>query len=316
MKNSRQSAFQNKTISLCLALLVMLLWGSLFPMIKIGYREFKLDSSSIGSLLFFAGVRFLISGLMFQAYIARRDGGVHLPQKGARLSIVLIALTVYVLHYICLYIGLSHLESSKTSVLKQIGTLFIICFAFLFRKEDQFTPAKLIGGILGFASILVINLDGLSLTWNRFDLLIIAASFFSAASTVISKNVYDFHDPLYVTGWAQLFGGITLVVLGLAMGGTLNCFSWSAMASLVYICLASSIAYALWNMLLKYNDMSRLNVIKFAETLFSAICSWILLGENIFRWIYLAAFMLVCAGILIGTGRCSGKHSSACEGEK
>ena len=45
--------------------------------------------------------------------------------------------------------------------------------------------------------------------------------------------------------------------------------------------------------------MSRLNVIKFAETLFSALCSWALLGENVFRLSYLFSFLLVCAGILI-----------------
>ncbi len=303
MTKGTQTLFKNKNTSLLIALLVMLLWGSLFPVIKIGYREFGLDSSSPGSLLLFAGLRFLICGLVFQAVLLRRDRKIRLPEKGSWLSIALITLSVYVLHYICLYIGISHLESSKTAILKQIGTLFIICFAFLFRKEDRFTAAKLIGGLLGFASILVINLNGFSLTWSGYDLLIIAASFFGSASIVISKNAYDRYDPLYVTGWAQLLGGAVLTVTGLMLGGALNRFTWSAAGTLVYICFASSTAYALWNVLLKYNDMSRLNVIKFAETLFSAVCSWILLGENIFRWVYLVSFLLVCFGILIGTGR-------------
>lgn len=70
---------------------------------------------------------------------------------------------------------------------------------------------------------------------------------------------------------------------------------------LAYICLASCVGYGLWNLLLKYHDMSRMSTIKFAETLFSAVFSWTILGENIFRWQYLFSFALVAAGLIIST---------------
>ena len=92
--------------------------------------------------------------------------------------------------------------------------------------------------------------------------------------------------------------------MGLLLGGRLARFDLRAVLVLVYMCFASCAGYGLWNLLLKYNDMSRLNVIKFAETLFSAVCSWALLGENVFRLSYLFSFLLVCAGILI----CNLKH--------
>ena len=304
MENPRYAkSFQNKTTSLILALVVMLFWGSLFPMIKIGYKAFAIDTSSPGSILLFAGVRFLICGIVLIALFCRGGKkGLVFPKGKALPPVLVVALTAYVLHYTCTYIGLSHLDSAKTSILKQIGTLFIICFAFLFRKEDRFTTAKLIGGLLGFGSIIIVNMNGLRLSMTVYDLLIICASFCSVISVVVSKNAYDRYSPMVVTAWAQFFGGVVLLVLGLCLGGSFGKFDMSSALALLYICFASYVGYCLWNILLKYNDISRLNIIKFTETLFAAVCSWILLGENIFRWEYLAAFILVCVGLMIGTG--------------
>ena len=49
-----------KHISLFGSILVMILWGSLFPVVKAGYRAF--DVSGIADILLFAGVRFVICG--------------------------------------------------------------------------------------------------------------------------------------------------------------------------------------------------------------------------------------------------------------
>lgn len=50
-----------------LTLLSVALWGTAFPGVKFGYQLFQIDSSSSGaisSLLLFAGLRFMIAGLL------------------------------------------------------------------------------------------------------------------------------------------------------------------------------------------------------------------------------------------------------------
>lgn len=42
------------------ALFVMLLWGALFPLVKLGYRAFALETT--GDILLFAGLRFTVCG--------------------------------------------------------------------------------------------------------------------------------------------------------------------------------------------------------------------------------------------------------------
>lgn len=303
---------KGKKTSIILALLVMFFWGSLFPMIKIGYRTFDIDTANIPSILFFAGIRFLLCGIVLLVLSARQSGKIELPDRTSVRPILTIALFAYILHYTCTYVGISKLDGSKAAILKQVGTLFIVCFAFLFRKEDKFTYKKLLGGLLGFASILVVNFNGKKWEANIYDLIIIAASVCSAINTVLSKNAYDHHKPLFITGWAQLIGGIVLLGIGLISGGNIGKFDFSSLLVLIYICFASCMAYALWNLLLKHQNMSSLNTIRFAETLFSSICSWILLGENIFRFEFVLSVILVCVGIIICNMRETKKHDKSC----
>jgi len=294
--------YADKKISTLLCLAAMFFWGSLFPMIKIGYKFFDINAESPASILLFAGVRFIICGIALLILTSFRGKKLCVPKGKVYVPLLLIALFAYVLHYTCTYIGLSHLESSKTALIKQVGTLFIICFAFLFRKEDRFTISKLLGGLLGFSSIIVINLKGFSFSFNPYDLLVIGASFCTVMTTIVSKNAYDEHDPLDITAWAQLIGGVILFLIGLALGGSIGKVDFKGVLVLVYICFASCMGYALWNILLKYNSMSRMSTIKYTETLFSALCSFVLLGEDIFKTEYLVSILLLCAGLVIGNG--------------
>ena len=55
---------QNKKIAYLTAIFCTLLWGTAFPFIKVGYSAFKIEESDIGSKLIFAGMRFMLAGLM------------------------------------------------------------------------------------------------------------------------------------------------------------------------------------------------------------------------------------------------------------
>ena len=60
MENSKNK----KTIIILCAIIVMVLWGSLFPFVKWGFLEFGISSNSVPDVLLFAGLRFLISGFV------------------------------------------------------------------------------------------------------------------------------------------------------------------------------------------------------------------------------------------------------------
>ena len=65
--------------------------------------------------------------------------------------------------------------------------------------------------------------------------------------------------------------------------------------------LLSSVAFALWTILLKYNRVGLVTVFNFLVPVFGAVLSAIFLGETILEWKNVAALALVCSGIWLVT---------------
>ena len=295
----RSNIFSNKITGVIIAVLVCALWGSLFPFVKIGYSSFRIASNDIPTIMLFAGSRFVVSGILLFIIFSAKEKKISIPPKNILKFVFLISFTSIILHYSFTYMALSFGEGSKSAIIKQVGFLFLSCFAFLFIKEDKFSNAKLISGIFGFLGIVVTSFDGGKFSFAIGDAFLILASFCSVASTILSKIIIRKINPVHLVACSQLFGGLVLCVVGLALGGRIAHIDIIAVFVFAYICLASITAYSLWNMLIKYNDISKLSVIKFTEPLFAVILSGIFLGENIFKLNYLIALILIFAAILL-----------------
>ena len=287
----------NKNKSVFYALVVMLLWGTLFPMVKLGYGAFGIEST--GDILFFAGVRFTICGALICLYTLVKDKASYKAVLPSLVPVLLSGLFAIILHYSFTYSALKLTDSSKTAILKQVGVLFYVCFSFLFFKDDKLTVKKLIGVFLGFAGIIAINLNSSGISFNLGDVLIIAASFCTVFSNVISKNVFRAVKPITATGVSQLFGGVVLLIVGKLLGGSMSFAFNPSSFIIIYICFASIFSYCIWFTVVKSGELSKLFIIKFAEPVFACVFGAIILGENIFKVQYLLAFLLIATGIYI-----------------
>ena len=291
---------KSKVKTVLLSLVVMALWGSLFPCIKIGYKAFAIDTSSIPSILMFAGTRFAVCGVIICAISFFKKDKIESPKIKTLGAFVLIGLFSIILHYAFTYIGLSLTDSSKTAIIKQLGALIYVCFAFLFFKNEKFNLLKIVGAIVGFLGIIAINIGSGGISFSIGDVLIIGASFCTVAAGVISKKILSANSPFWLTGISQLSGGIILMCVALIFGAGMLSFNLTSLAVFAYICVASTVSYLLWNYILKTSDLSYLFIIKFAEPLFACLFGALLLGENVLKWQYLAAFVLISAGIILG----------------
>ncbi|MBO5211206.1 MAG: DMT family transporter, partial [Clostridia bacterium] len=198
--------------TILLSLLVMALWGSLFPMVKLGYSAFDISAKSVPDILMFASYRFIISGLVVSLFCFLKKEKIATPKAKSILNIVIMGLFSIVLHYACTYIGLSTTDSSKTALIKQLGALIYVCFAFLFFKNEKFSILKIIGAIVGFGGIIAINYNPDGLSFAVGDILIIGASICTVVANVISKKSVQGSSPYWITGISQLFGGIVLFI--------------------------------------------------------------------------------------------------------
>ncbi len=297
-----------KTISL--SLLVMALWGSLFPCVKIGLSAFGIGGGDIPGILLFAGMRFTLCGIVICAIAFLKKDKIASPRSRAITFMLLIGLFSIILHYAFTYIGLSSTDSSKTALIKQLASLLYVCFAFLFFKSETFSIWKILGAIVGFAGIVAINLTSSGISFSTGDILILLASVCTVTSGILTKKIAAQQSPFWLTGISQLSGGVVLVFAAFIMGADMLRFDGHSFFVFAYICMASTVAYILWNYILKTSDLSHMYIIKFAEPLFACLFGAILLGENIFKWQYLAAFILISAGIVLGNKKGKAKKQS------
>ena len=286
---------KSKTIGL--ALFTMLLWGSLFPTVKLGFGAY--DVKGTADILLFAGIRFVICGAVIGVFAGIKDKNSYKPIGRSITPILLSGLFAIILHYAFTYLGLEMTDSSKTALIKQIGVLLYVCFSFIFIKEDRPTFPKIIAAAIGFLGIFALNVSSAGFTFHFGDMLILGASFCTVISNVISKKVFSKVAPITATGVSQLFGGAVLLLIGAFMGGKVHFSLNASLWIMAYICAASVISYCVWFYILKSGELSKLFIIKFAEPVFACIFGAIILGEDIFKIQYLVAFLLISCGIVI-----------------
>ncbi len=299
-----QEKFFTKNIVVCLcAIFCCLLWGSAFPCVKIGYGLFRVDTSSPQSLILFAGTRFTLAGALVIAFGAITKRRFIYPKAKNLWRVGVVALFQTAAQYTFFYIGLAGVSGVKSSVLNGLGVFFTILAAcFLFRTE-KFNLIKLLGCILGFGGVILINLGG----DFSFDFTLTGEGFliFSGLSAAIASGfvkIFSKHeDTTVLCGYQFFFGGILLLIIGSAAGGKIPYADAGAIFMLLYLAFLSACAFTLQGFLLRYNPVSKVAVFKSTNPLFGAVFSALILGESeqLLSYFTLAAILLVCLGIFI-----------------
>lgn len=294
-----------KTPVVCLLTLICcLLWGSAFPVVKIGYRMFSIASSDVGGQILFAGIRFFLAGVLVILFGSIASRKLLLPRRSALAPICLLSLAQTIIQYFFFYIGLANTTGVKSSIIDASNTFFAILMASLLFRYEKLTRLKLLGCAAGFAGVILINLAGgsfdfhMKLTGEGF-ILIAALSY--ALSSVLVKKFSASENPVMLSGWQFILGGLVLAAGGFAMGGRISGFTPSSVLLLLYMAMISAVAYSLWGILLKYNPVSRIAVFGFMNPVFGVILSALLLGEKnqAFSLYGLAALALVSLGIFL-----------------
>ena len=295
--------FLQKTWALVLAaIFCCLLWGSAFPCIKVGYQLFEIPTGDSMSQILFAGIRFTLAGLMTVLAGSVLQKKMLKPSKKAIPKILVLSLFQTVLQYIFFYIGVAHITGVKGSIVNAVNVFFTILVSCLLFRLEKLNRQKLIGCIIGFAGVIIINLGGqfeMRFTMLGDGFLIISA-FAYALSSVLIKIFGKDENPVLLSGYQFFVGGLIMIAAGYLMGGRIPTVTASGLALLLYMGFISAGAYTLWSLLLKYNPVSKVAVFGFCTPIFGVILSAIILGESTnFQWKTFFALLFVCAGIII-----------------
>ncbi len=300
MLNKERFFSKNYIVAIC-AIACCLLWGSAFPCVKIGYSLFNVDTSHVPSLMLFAGMRFFLAGIYVTAFACIANKKFVAPKKQNFWRVGVLCLFQTLGQYAFFYIGLANTTGVKSSILNGLGVFFtILCACFLFRTE-KFNVIKLIGCVLGFLGVILVNFGG-NFTFDftfAGEGAIILSGLCSAIAACFVKVFSKHENTSILCGYQFLFGGGLLIVIGLCFGGRIAPVGFTPFLMLLYLAFISSFAFTLQGYLMKYNTVSRVAVYKSTNPLFGALFSAIILSESdqLLSPLTLLAVLCVCLGI-------------------
>lgn len=303
MENSSVMLKKNWVICL-LAMVCCVLWGSAFPCVKIGYQMLAIDAGDTGSQILFAGARFTLAGvltILIGSFLSRR---VLVPAEGSWHMVGRLCLVQTVIQYLLFYIGLANTTGVKSSIIEASNVFLAILASSLLFHYEKLGKGKVIGCVLGFAGVVLINLNGTGLDASMSFLgegCVFLSTVSYAFSSVLIKKYSQKENPVTLSGYQFMAGGLVMALAGLLMGGRLEGFTAASTGLLVYMAMISAVAYSLWGILLKYNPVGKVAVYGFMNPVFGVILSALLLGEQnqAFTIQGLISLVLVCAGIYV-----------------
>ena len=279
---------RTKSAAVLLSVFCTLLWGTAFPFIKLGYSAFGVADGDVGAMLLFAGCRFFLAGLMVLPVTAVSRARV-LPKKGDVLPVVILGLVLTAGQYFFTYIGLGYTSGANTSIITACASFLTVLAAPLFFRSDRLTALKIIGCVLGFGGVLVMNRGGGVSGDTIFgDSMIFISTACAAAGNLLSKRVASGRNPLTVTAWQLMIGGGLLLAVGLVWGGRLDFTSLKGDLILLWLAFVSAAAFSVWTALLKHHPASKISVF-----------TLLILGESVFKTETLLALLLIAAGIVL-----------------
>jgi len=297
-----EKTFTDKNFVAIVATLCCLLWGSAYPAIKTGYILFNISSGDIPSKFVFAGYRFIIAGVILLIISQKCGKKIFSLSKKNITNLISLGIIQTACQYVFFYIGVANTTGVKSSIMNSTVTFFSVILAHFIYKNDKLNKQKIIGCIIGFAGVMIVNFSSDLLNFS-FSFLgegfIIIAAFVFSVGAIYGKKLTQTMDVMVVTGYSLSIGGLVLLIIGIIFGGRVYHFTMPSSILLIYLALLSSAAFSLWNLLLKYNKVGSVSFYNFLTPIFGAILSSVFLRENIFEYKNAIALSLVCIGIWI-----------------
>ena len=275
----KESIFSKPIVLILGALLCCALWGSATPAIKTA-SALLIPVSSVPSTILFAGIRFTAAGIITVLIYSIARKKFLYPKKENIPKVLTVSAFQTVIQYIFFYVGLTYTTGVKGTIASGSSAFFCVLIASLIFRQEKLTLKKIIACILGFAGIVIINLNGFELTMNFLgDGFVILSTVAYAFSSVFMKKFSKSEDPVVISGYQFIIGGAFMVLLGLILGGKISMNNPKGVIILVYLAFLSAVAYALWGMLLKYNPVSKVSVFTFTTPIFGTLLSLLFLPE-------------------------------------
>lgn len=296
-----EKLFKEKKYYIPIILFVMFLWGSAFPVLKLSYKEFAINNADYFIKIYFAGIRFFISGLFVFLYVRLFVKEVIDFKKLDYKFLVVLSLLQITLQYIFYYIGVSNTTGIKSAILQSSGTFIIVILSSFVFKDDKLNKYKIFAVLIGLVGIAVTNItSGFDFSFKlQGEGFLFIAALFSSLGHIYMKSKGSRTNAVVATCFQFIIGSILLIIIGrIGMFSKLT-WTFNGVLLLLYSGFLSATAFTLWYMVLKYNKAGEVSVYMLFIPIFGTILSSIFLPDEKFTINILIGLILVIFGIAV-----------------
>src|SRR6266404_5501637 len=219
--------------------IIYFVWGSTFLAIRIGVQEVP--------PFLLAAMRFLVAGIVLYGWMIAR--GERFPSARQWMSVLLIALLIFVLDYGLLFWAEQRVPSGIAAVMMATIPLFMALSEIIFLRTQTLTVRLALALLIGIGGVAVLmsrsfNLGGAPIDRAGAVALIIAAMSWSVSSALTRKLPLPL-SKVMSSGVQMLAGGVLLALTAAALGEFRIFRPWTvsrgAWLSLLYLIVAGSI---------------------------------------------------------------------------
>jgi len=263
-----------------LLLLMILIWGSNFSVVKVALRDFpEIPFNAmrlvVGTIVFLAAIRFMRDRSTPTTPLTREDWK----------RFFLLGLVGTFLYQLCFVAGVRRTSVGNSSLIIGASPVVIALFS-SWAGHERVPPLRWFGVFMALAGLYLVvghRLDLSAQTW-RGDALIIVSVFCWALYSVASQPVLKRYSPLVVTGVTFSIGAVLYVLAAIPI---LFSVDWRSISTLSWVLmfasavLALNVSYLIWYTGLQRLGGTRTSVYSYLTPIVAMIVAAIWLGEPI-----------------------------------
>jgi drug/metabolite transporter (DMT)-like permease len=282
--------------------IIYFVWGSTFLAIRIGVHEVP--------PLLFAAARFLTAGLVLFGWMIAR--GERSPTRRQWMSILLLALLIFLIDYGLLFWAEQRVPSGVAAVMMATIPVFIALSEILFLGTQRLTVRLALALLIGIGGVAVLMSHSLSLGGAPVDrpgaVAIIIGSFTWSIATVLARRLPLPPSKVMSSGAQMLAGGIMLTVTAAVLGEFRNfhpsAVSRGAWFSLLYLIIAGSIiGFTAYVWLIHHESPTKVGTYAYVNPVVAVLLGYLFGGEEIGLRTVLGTMFVLISVIVITTTR-------------
>ena len=280
------------------AIIACLLWSTAYAGIKLGLQY--------DTPFHFAGVRFIISGLMILPFTVKPAVYIRMIMEHWKV-VAWVTLLQTLINYSLFYHGLNLVPGALGAVIVGSQPLVTAVVASMMYKDDKLTRKKIVTIIFGISGVILISAGRQAFKFGTAIellgvLMILVANIATATSNVVVSLRSKGINPFVLSSSSLFIGGVILYLVSIPIEGrpqgSLPLEYWLI---LLWLSFMAAFAFSLWFKLLQRPGVkvSELNLWKFIIPVVGAILSWLLVPDEKPEWLTVSGMVIITASLIM-----------------